>query len=283
MVLIILIPAGSFLASQRFKAQNASKASSDLNLGKTVTQPKEVPKDSPLSELQSMTNPSSSPTSTGTGSSGNLSLTGPTLAFKLNIEGRPTTKQSTKLFIGIAQGEVTVKPEYLLSFSIDVPDSGSFSGLSLAGLNQFDTYTAYLKGSSQIATSSAFVVKPTMTDLGNIRMTTGDVNEDNVINSADYSIVKNALGSVPSSENWNINNDFNLDNVINNFDIAYVVKNFGQTGSSGPWYSRPPSTPIASQSGTLQALSIGGPEEASSEASSSGATGGYWMWIPRVE
>lgn len=276
--LIILIPAGSFLISQRFKAQQATtnSANRDLKLGNTITQPKEVPNDSPLNSL----NPSAKP-STDSGSS--LSLTGPNLAFKLNLQGRPSAKQSTQLFVGIAQGEVTAKPQYLLSFNINIPDSGTFSGLSLAGLSQFETYTAYLKGTSQIATSSAFMVKPTTTDIGTIQLLTGDVNEDNIINSADYSVVKSALGSIPGATNWNANLDFNLDNMINNFDIAYIFKNFGLTGASGPWYSRPPATPVSSQSGTLKPFNIGGPAEATSEASNSSSIGGYWMWVPKID
>lgn len=208
---------------------------------------------------------------------------GPTLDFTVSFEGRPEGRMAAKTFVGLAAGNPVDSPQYLLSFNVEVPDSGTYSGLSLAGLDQGKNYTAYLKGPSQIATASAFIVGTSSTKLngGNaLNLITGDLNEDNVINSADISILKAAYGATPSSSKWNANLDFNLDNIINSYDLAIITKNLGKTGSSGSWYSK---SPISTASASLkQPASIGAPLNSTpSTPQIIPAEGGHWVWIPR--
>lgn len=96
-------------------------------------------------------------------------------------------------------------------------------------------------------------------------MKSGDLNEDNVINSADYTIALQANASTPGSTNWNELADLNKDGIVNIFDLAIITKNIGQVGASGAWTS--PIPKIATPSGGLI------PEEDS--------TFGYWLWIPK--
>lgn len=226
-----------------------------------VTKAHEVPNTSPLSGLAT---PPPSPTP-------DIAVTfGPTLSFKIAMEGRAANDEAGKVFIGIGAGQPTTRPTYVLSFTVNVPSSGSFQGLSLAGLNLNSGYTAYIKGPSQIDVAIPFTMVPTNNVLNNnqpINLLSGDLNEDNVINSADYTIARNAYGSTKSSSKWDPLADFNNDGVINNLDLAFIIKNFGKTGASGAWYSSPP--PVATSSAT--------------PATSSGGTsgvGGYWMWVP---
>lgn len=198
---------------------------------------------------------------------------GPTLSLKVNIEGRPAANQAAKLFVGIAEGALSSNPKFILSFTVDVPASGEYSGLSLAGLTTGSAYTAVLKGSAQIATSSAFTMSPNVTKLNNgqaVNLISGDLNEDNVVNAADYSIAQRAAGSTPSSSKWNENADLNKDGVINTFDLGIIAKNIGLTGSSGTWTS--PIPKVATPSASLNSPPAGGPQEDDS---------GYWMWIPK--
>jgi hypothetical protein len=108
------------------------------------------------------------------------------------------------------------------------------------------------------------------------------VNEDNVIDSADYNIVKAALGLNSSSQNWNDNLDFNRDGRINTLDLTVVARNLGRVGMSGPWYSSQQlATQSASVSGSLNPS--GGPEngpQTDSMNSPHTAGKGYWMWMP---
>jgi hypothetical protein len=276
--LIILIPSGSFVLSQ---ALTPSPPSSDIGSYTPVTTPKEVPDDSPLSKLvkELQATPSPSPTSiinvTPTATDTATLLLGQTLSFRLVLEGRPFEKYATKVFLGLGQGNIQNSPSYLLSFLVNIPDSGIYTNLPLAGLDEGQTYTAYIKGPSQLATASAFVVKPTPIDLGNLNLITGDVNEDNVIDNLDYNIVKSALGLTPDSTNWNPVLDFNLDNRINTLDLTIVNRNLGKIGLSGPWYS-------SQQTATKSATVSGSPYSGS--ADNSPKTGkGYWMWMPDPE
>lgn len=272
--LIIIIPISAFLISQRFKAENTTASPNPTLKPRTSARPSSA---SNLGDLKQ-----NSPTSSSGTNSGSAEISfGPTLNFKIALQGRPKSRQATKIFLGIAQGKPTGTPQYLLSFNIDVPDSGEYKGLSLAGLTQGSTYTAFVKAPAQIATSSAFVLAPSETDLGLLNLITGDLNEDNIINSADYSIAKSAYSATPNAKNWNSNVDFNLDGIINVLDLSIILKNIGKTGTSGTWYST-----VATQSAILNTTptTIGGP------ASSSGSfdkpllvpgDGGYWLWVPK--
>jgi hypothetical protein len=286
LIVTLLIPTGAYVLSLRFKTQSQAQ-----EYKAPVTSPKtEATTSSRLKDALDRLNQSQGgTTSSEGGSSGTQTTTetgvdeesttsdaqlvlGPTLGFSVVIQGRPLDSQSTKAFLGIASGQPTSRPTYLLSFMVNIPASGSFDGISLSGLDTGATYTAYLKGESQIATASAFVVKATPTNLGALNLTTGDVNEDNVIDSLDYNLVKGAIGTTPSSSNWNSLYDFNLDNIVNSWDLNLVLSNLGKIGASGAWYSY---TPIS----TASAYTSGGPS-GEIEKGTTDKKDGYWMWVP---
>lgn len=279
--LILSIPVGAYLASQNqvFKSK-ASETSTKA--AKASSQPLPTPQSSlsPAQELLSLSESAvetkeSSPSSTPQSSSPTIATSfGPTLSLKVSLEGRPSSNQATKLFVGILEGVLSTNPKFLLNFSINLPKDGSYSNLSLAGLSTGGKYTALLKGSAQIATSSAFTMSPNVTNLNGgkvINLLTGDLNEDNVVNSTDYDIVLKANGSTPKSANWNENADLNKDQVINIFDLAIISKNIGQTGASGAWTS--PLPKVATKSAELV------PDSTSTIGSPSSE--GYWIWIPQ--
>ena len=272
---LLSIPIGAYLASQnqviksRASEQKPTKPPIQTP-AKTITNPaKEL-----LTATESDSGQEASDAANPEDSSPTIaSAFGPTLALKVALQGRPRGNYTTKLFIGIVEGTLTVNPKFLLSFSVDLPASGEYSNLSLAGLTQGTAYTALLKGSTQIATSSAFTVTPTVTNLNGgepLTLTTGDLNEDNVINSADYSIVKKVLGTTIGSGNWNESADFNQDGIINTFDLSLITKNMGQAGASGAWTSPIPKT--ATSSAALTQPSTGGPLGSS----------GHWIWVPNL-
>lgn len=281
-LLIFIIPTTAYVISFRFKAQTSAKANLD-KVQDSKIKPLELPKSSPVSSLIKTSESTKSATSDTpvTNEIAQISF-GPTLSFRVVLEGRPTSNQATKLFLGIAEGAPTTNPTYLLSFNVDIPSTGAYSNLSLAGLNVGSTYSAYLKGPAQIASASAFIVKPTVTDLGAKKLITGDINEDNAINSTDYSVVRSVLGVTPASPNWNANFDFNLDGIINNIDLGIITKNMGTTGQSGVWTSPNPSS--SPKSGRpLTPVNMGSAESSSSGEAPSiiPGTNGYWIWVPK--
>lgn len=292
-LLTLLIPTGAYVLSLRFNAQ--SQASDDYS--SPVTSPKsEATTSSKLKDALDRLNQTTSggtsgstagtQTTTETGSDDTSSsqlILGPTLGFSLILQARPLDNQSTKAFLGIALGQPTTKPTYLLSFMVDIPASGSFDGISLSGLESGSTYTAYIKGASQIATASAFVVKATPSNLAALNLLTGDVNEDNVIDILDYNLVKATIGGNPTSAKWNALYDFNLDNVINSWDLNIVLSNLGKIGASGAWYSY---SPIATASATTSALltspSTGSVSGEMTTGTQESEKSGYWMWVPEA-
>lgn len=278
--ILLSIPVGAYLSTQYQNTQsNASE--------KTVEKPalKIPPKNSasPAKKLLDssskmatiaglLASPSPSPSSEPSETTIATSY-GPTLSLKVALEGRPADNQKSRLFVGIVEGSLTSNPKFLLSFTIDVPAGGSYENLSLAGLTPGSSYTALLKGSAQIATSSAFTMSPNVTNLnggGPLTLISGDLNDDNVINSSDYSIVQKALGATIKSAKWNENADFNKDEVINTFDLGLVKKNMGKAGASGAWTS--PIPQVSTPSASLSAPAVGSPDESS---------GGYWIWVPK--
>lgn len=303
-VLIILIPITSFVIAYKFRAQTTSKAATDTTAKRPVSLGDTLPKDStPSSALESLKNnlndTDSEDYGVSQGSSPASSATpvpqiilGPSLSFQAKIEGRTHDQTSKQFFIGIAEGQNPTKPQYLLSFKVDLPSSGVYTGLSLSGLTSGSTYTAFLKGKGQIATSSAFVLGPNETNLGEVNLLTGDLNEDNLINASDLSVALTAYNGIPSSDNWNDNVDFNKDSRVNNFDLAYIYKNYNQTGAGGAWFSKlggAPTLPtIATQSATGSSSGSLAPNPSGSEsalgnpelAPPPNSSKGYWIWMP---
>lgn len=282
--ILLSIPVGTYLVSQNqtYKSSAKEQKSSTKAVVKVTPPPTTSPAKQLLdssqktagSDLTTIPSPSPSPSA----SSPEIATSfGPTLSLKAALEGRPEGNQATRLFVGIAEGNLTSNPKFLLSFTIDLPASGEYDGLSLAGLNPGSGYTALLKGTAQIATSSAFTMSPMVTNLNDgesLNLLSGDLNDDNVVNSADYSIAKKALGTNSNSSNWNENADFNKDGIVNVFDLSIIIKNMGAVGASGGWTS--PLPQVATPSAGLNTAPLGSP----AGGPLPDGTRGYWIWIP---
>lgn len=274
---ILSIPIGAYLVSQK----QIFKSSATEEKKPTV---KQSPKPSSSSAKQTLLDlakqnlatqsSTQSPTPSSEASTPTIAISfGPTLFVKAQLEGR-TSDQSTKLFVGIIEGTLSSNPKYILNFSVNLPSSGEYSGLSLAGLTVSSTYTALVKGQSQLATAVSFTMAPNETKLNSgsaVSLTSGDLNDDNTINSTDLGIMKSALGSTSSSSNWKWIADINKDGVVNIIDYSILYKNMGKIGDSGIWTSP---IPTASSSAQLQenVLPVGSPD---------GPSQGYWIWIPK--
>ncbi len=272
--LVLSIPVGAYLASQTQTTK--SRASEGPVVKKapptaTSSATKTILNSSASSVADTMPAPTPSPSSDSPTIATSF---GPTLSLKVSLEGRPTDNQATKLFVGIFEGAISSNPTFILSFSVDLPADGSYSNLSLAGLTSGTQYTALIKGPAQLAASAVFTMAPTVTNLNDgqvINLLTGDLNEDNVVNSSDLTIAQKAMSSNSSSSNWNQLVDFNLDGIVNLFDIALIYNNMDKIGDSGVWVSPIPSPSASPSVGSPSAPSQGGP----------GENKGYWMWVPK--
>ena len=282
LLIVAAIPFSAVLLKQtqvfRSRADEIKVASTSATINSSTAsgQPRAVPSESPLSELSKLVRPTLAITPTPAGTAGssataeptptpyvNLAF-GPTLNLSISSQGRPALKQATRAFIGLGSNTPVKNPTYILTFTVDFPEDGIFRGLSLAGLNPGSTYSVYIKGPGQIDSASSFVMSPTESTVNSnqpILLLSGDLNDDNMVNSTDYNIALSLYGTTPQSRAWNKNADFNRDNIINTYDLGYVQSNIGKTGVSGTWFSPPP-----------QATGSGSP--------SGGSTGGYWLWVP---
>jgi hypothetical protein len=59
---------------------------------------------------------------------------------------------------------------------------------------------------------------------------TGDVNDDNVVDLNDFSLLAAAFGTTPSSPAWNSHADLNDDGVVDLTDFGLLAMNFGLSG-----------------------------------------------------
>lgn len=274
--ILIAIPSLTFLLKYRVSSESSAFTPQEYN--RTITQQSasssaQELSNLPLDELLELDNQDGTATSSAEATPTPAVSFGPTLGFQLNIQGRPGNNQGGTVFMGISTGAPSDDPEYLLTFTVTVPKTGIYTGLSLAGLNVGEQYTAYVKGSAQIATSSAFIVNPFASVLNSglpLSLVSGDLNEDNVINNVDYNICVGYYGLTTSSPGWNENIDLNKDGIINTWDVAIILSNMNRVGA-GDVYS---STATNSASLNLPSLPQGGIEASSSTKP------GYWMWVP---
>jgi hypothetical protein len=294
-IVLISIPL-AFILLRENQALNSKASEKKNGSNSPVTIQRAVPSGSPMTDFQKFIDDATGNTNSGSGSAPTPGTSesvsyGSTLNFKVALEGRPVDKQATKMFVGIASGSTSTSPTFLLTFTVNIPDTGLFKGLSLAGLNSGSVYTVYLKGSAQIDSSSTFTMSPTENNLNNstaINLLTGDLNEDNTINSLDYSIARGLYGTTPNSSNWNPNADFNKDGIVNSYDLAFISKNMGKTGASSTWFSPAPlSTPSASPTPTR--VGSGSPQgfadlldhaPLSSTPSAENTPNSYWLFVP---
>jgi Dockerin type I domain/Bacterial protein of unknown function (DUF922) len=58
----------------------------------------------------------------------------------------------------------------------------------------------------------------------------GDINNDNVVDDADYQLLRAAFRSRPGDANWNPQADLNCDGVVDEADLRLLQSNFGQAG-----------------------------------------------------
>lgn len=279
---VVLIPTTSLLLSQRLKVSQNVEQNFDRSISQAL--PSEVPKGPPI-----LTNsPSPTPSSASSGELAAPVSLGPNLSFSVNIQGRPVNNQAGKFFVGIAQGGVTTNPTYLLTFTVDMPATGVYNNLSLAGLSIGGTYTAYIKGPAQLAKASTFTLTPEGASLNSgqpLSLISGDLNDDNVIDNSDYTLAQGLVGTTPSSPNWNPLADIDGDGAVNIIDLDIVKNNLGKTGDGGPWYSQPPT--VASNSASLNSSpNIGGLEQPNltlppgSMPATLNNKSGYWIFVP---
>src|SRR5205823_15070810 len=110
-------------------------------------------------------------------------------------------------------------------------DASGFFTVSVAGLAN-GAYSWRVKGPKYLANGGTV----TLTGAARVNvemglMKAGDANNDNVINSSDFSILRGTFGRTLGDPGYDGRADFNGDNVVNSSDFNQLRSNFGQGGA----------------------------------------------------
>jgi hypothetical protein len=96
------------------------------------------------------------------------------------------------------------------------------------------TYNIGINGSRWLRTTLTGITVNGVVSGLDATLLPGDLNGDNVINLADFSLFAAAYGSDPTSPNWNPNADLNCDGSVDISDFALLAQNYGLTGDPAP-------------------------------------------------
>ncbi|MBL8049231.1 MAG: hypothetical protein JNJ45_11175 [Chthonomonas sp.] len=116
----------------------------------------------------------------------------------------------------------------------------NFGNLNLFPTLPNGTYDLYLSGCSNLARRVRVTIADGMGNFGNVLLLAGDVNRDNIVDIADYSLLALAFDAVRDtdpvaegdqpSENWDARADLNGDGIIDILDYHLLAGNFDKVG-----------------------------------------------------
>jgi hypothetical protein len=165
--------------------------------------------------------PCGSPTATATPLSarlvGHVTWQGP--------PAQPDPRQQLPLTLTLKLGSTET------NYPVQNSDSSGFFTVSVAGMpNGMYTWRAkgakYLANSGSVALSGASI---TNAEMGLLRA--GDCNNDNVVNTIDFNILKTTFGKTLGDPGYDQRADFTNDNIVNLNDFNPLKNNFGQGGA----------------------------------------------------
>jgi subtilase family serine protease len=123
----------------------------------------------------------------------------------------------------------TFRPASGSSFT-DTVTLGADGSFSIAGVPN-GTYTIAIKGAKWLqADLTGVVVNGGAVSGLSASLLGGDLNNDNVVNIDDFSILAAAYGTTSSDSNWNTLADINCDGVVDINDFSILAGNFGDSG-----------------------------------------------------
>jgi hypothetical protein len=93
-------------------------------------------------------------------------------------------------------------------------------------------YNYAIKGQLNLANSGNFALSGGSADVEMGLMRAGDANNNNLVNSVDFSILRNTFGKQLGDPGYDNRADFNRDNVVGASDFSLLRGNFGQGGGS---------------------------------------------------
>jgi hypothetical protein len=118
-------------------------------------------------------------------------------------------------------------------------DTQNISGLGTGSAFAFNTpvapgtYRLRIKGNNRFLGKSQLITltSPSVSGLS-YSLKNGDCDGNNSVSTGDFSILRAAFGSIPSSGNWNANADLNGDGSVSTADLNILRANFGLLGDN---------------------------------------------------
>jgi len=96
------------------------------------------------------------------------------------------------------------------------------------------TYTLSVKGSKWLRKNVAVSTAGSSVTGLNVALLGGDFNGDNQVSLSDFTGLRSAYGSSPTSANWNPAADFNCDGQVSLADFTILRSSYGRTGDTTP-------------------------------------------------
>ena len=116
-------------------------------------------------------------------------------------------------------------------YPLQTTDENGHFTVSVAGLPSGD-YVWRAKGPQYLANAGTITLAgDPITNLEVGFMLTGDANNDNLVSSVDFIILKNSFGKSQGDPGYDPRADFNGDNAVNVVDFNLMKNNFGLCGA----------------------------------------------------
>lgn len=150
------------------------------------------------------------------------------LVGHVNWQGRPaqpSTRQQLPITLTLKLGANQI------DYPTQTTNSSGFFTVSVAGLVS-GTYGWRVKDPIYLANAGTVLLTgaaTTYVEMG--LMLAGDANNDNVVSTVDFNILRSAFGQVLGDPSYDSRADFNGDNVINLLDFGLLRTSFGVSGA----------------------------------------------------
>src|SRR5207249_2972065 len=132
-----------------------------------------------------------------------------------------------------------------VNYPSESTDGSGFFTVSVAGLPN-GAYAWRAKGPKYLATSGNLNLRAPFREAGdpvtNAEMglqNAGDADNNNVVNTGDFSILRSTFGLSSGQPDYDDRADFSADHVVNATDFNLLRANFGQGGAPPIWPTGP--------------------------------------------
>jgi hypothetical protein len=189
-----------------------------------------TPSFTPTSTATSTAIPSSTstPTSTGTPTSTPTPTPAPVLVGHVTWQGRPaqpSTLQQLPITLTLKMGTLEI------DYPVQTTDASGFFTAPVSGLPS-GTYNWRVKGPKFLADAGSLVLSGapvTSAEMG--LMKAGDADNDNLVGTIDFSILRNSYGKTAGDPGYDDRADFDGNDTVNITDFNLLRGNFGQGGA----------------------------------------------------